>query len=95
MKMRFWLRPLLALAAAGVCLFLLGRLTRPKYTEGILEGGLIDDYYEETGGHQVLFIGDCEVYESFTPPTLFAEYPGDGAAAHVAEPVYSGGDPCV
>ena len=74
MKMRFWLRPLLALAAAGVCLFLLGRLTRPKYTEGILEGGLIDDYYEETGGHQVLFIGDCEVYESFTPPTLFAEY---------------------
>ena len=56
--MRFWLRPLLALAAAGVRLFLLGRLTRPKYTEGILEGGLIDDYYEETGGHQVLFIGD-------------------------------------
>ena len=47
MKMRFWLRPLLALAAAGVCLFLLGRLTRPKYTEGILEGGLIDDYYED------------------------------------------------
>ena len=72
--MRFWLRPLLALAAAGVCLFLLGRLTRPKYTEGILEGGLIDDYYEETGGHQVLFIGDCEVYEGFIPAVLWEEY---------------------
>lgn len=66
---------LTAVLCGGMILFL-GRLTLPKYASGIVEGGLVDDYYEEVEAgntHQVLFIGDCEVYESFTPPTLFAE----------------------
>lgn len=65
---------LLTVVLSGATLLFLGRLTLPKYASGIVEGGLIDDYYEETLPHQVLFIGDCEVYESFTPPTLFEEY---------------------
>jgi hypothetical protein len=47
----------------------------PKYQGASREGSLIDDYYaEEVYNHDVLFVGDCEVYESFTPPTLWEEY---------------------
>lgn len=41
------------------------------------ERGLIGEYYDETDAgntHQVVFVGDCEVYESFIPPVLFEEY---------------------
>lgn len=64
--------PLLAL----VLLWLAQALLTPKYANGEnREGSLVADYYELTGErHDVLFLGDCEVYESYTPPTLFAEY---------------------
>lgn len=64
--------PLLAL----VLLWLAQALLTPKYANGEnREGGLVADYYELTDErHDVLFLGDCEVYESYTPPTLFAEY---------------------
>ena len=62
---------LLALATA---LTLLGRLVEPKYLSEQKEGGLVRDYYKETSSHDVLFVGDCEVYENFTPATLYAEY---------------------
>lgn len=74
MKHKRLVYALLTLVLTGAALWFLGRLTLPKYASGIVEGGLIDDYYEETQPHQVLFIGDCEVYESFTPPTLFSEF---------------------
>lgn len=76
MKRKRVLYALLTLVLCGGMLVFLGKLTLPKYASGIVEGGLVDDYYEEVEAgntHQVLFIGDCEVYESFTPPTLFSE----------------------
>ena len=42
-----------------------------------LERGIIGEYYDETDAgntHQVVFVGDCEVYESFVPPVLYEEY---------------------
>lgn len=77
MKRKRVLYALLTAVLCGGIIAFLGKLTLPKYASGIVEGGLIDDYYEEMEAgntHQVLFIGDCEVYESFTPPTLFAEF---------------------
>jgi hypothetical protein len=38
------------------------------------EGALVGEYYAEKNDHDVIFIGDCEVYEGFTPPTLWKEY---------------------
>lgn len=41
------------------------------------ERGLIGEYYDETDAgntHQVIFVGDCEVYESFVPPVLYEKY---------------------
>ncbi len=49
-------------------------LLMPKYMTDTKEGALIGEYYDQAGGHDVLFIGDCEVYESFTPPTLWEQY---------------------
>ncbi|MBQ7320805.1 MAG: SGNH/GDSL hydrolase family protein [Clostridia bacterium] len=53
---------------------LLTALMTPKYMTSIPEGALIAEYYEETSPHQVLFVGDCEVYENFSPITLWEEY---------------------
>ncbi|MBO5702235.1 MAG: SGNH/GDSL hydrolase family protein [Clostridia bacterium] len=38
------------------------------------EGHLLCGYYDTTDMHDVIFIGDCEVYEGFVPATLFEEY---------------------
>ena len=63
-------------AAVAVLLVwqLLTALLTPKYMTSIPEGALIAEYYEETMPHQVLFVGDCEVYENFSPVTLWQEY---------------------
>ena len=67
---------------ACVCIVLVGAaflwfaqiLLMPKYMSDNREGALVAEYYNETTDHDVLFLGDCEVYESFTPPTLWEEY---------------------
>ncbi len=46
----------------------------PKYMERSPEGSLIGEYYDNAGSNDVIFIGDCEVYENFSPITLWKEY---------------------
>lgn len=57
-------------------LFLLQQLLVPKYMSEIYEGAMIGEYYDEVkqGRHQVLFVGDCELYENISPITLYQEY---------------------
>lgn len=50
------------------------RILMPKYVDDIREGALIGEYYKEDANHDVIFIGDCEVYENFSPITLWEEY---------------------
>lgn len=54
--------------------FGLQRLVTPKYASGIVEGGFVREYYADKPDHDVIFIGDCEVYENFSPITLYREY---------------------
>lgn len=56
--------------------FFLQALLMPKYMWEIQEGAMIAEYYNEDnkGGNDVLFVGDCEVYENFSPVTLWNEY---------------------
>ena len=35
---------------------------------------MVEEYYQETTDHEVLFVGDCEVYENFSPITLYEDY---------------------
>ena len=51
----------------------LSALVMPKYIENP-EGRLVGEYYSQAGENDVLFLGDCEVYESFIPAVLWEEY---------------------
>ena len=69
-------RIIIALSATLITALLLcylQLLVKPKYIDNP-EGALIPEYYAEAGDHDVIFIGDCEVYESFIPAYLFENY---------------------
>lgn len=55
-------------------LWFLQRLLMPKYMSGITEGAMIAEYYKEEKDHDVVFIGDCELYENISPAVLWEEY---------------------
>lgn len=57
-----------------VSLFLLQRLLMPKYVDDVVEGAFVAEYYNEEKDHDVIFVGDCEVYENFSPVVLWQEY---------------------
>ena len=82
MQKRSWFAPIVALLLLGLLVWGLGRLVRPKYASGItLEGSMVENWYaHKDQDHRVLFIGDCEVYESFSPVTLFNEF---GATSYI------------
>ena len=65
---------IMALAVSVAILILLQMLLVPKYMEHSPEGALIGEYYENAGNNDVIFIGDCEVYENFSTITLWEEY---------------------
>lgn len=62
-----------AILVICVLLSFLQMLVMPKYTDN-KEGALVSEYYGEIGEHDVLFVGDCEVYESFVPAVLWERY---------------------
>lgn len=55
-------------------LWLLQRLVMPKYMSEATEGAMIAEYYAEEKNHDVIFIGDCEVYDTFVPAILWEDY---------------------
>lgn len=55
-------------------LFLLQRLLSPKYVDDVVEGAFVAEYYRDEKDHDVIFVGDCEVYENFSPAVLWGEY---------------------
>lgn len=65
------------IATVCVILLVLGflqRLLMPKYMTDIVEGAMIAEYYDTEKNHDVLFLGDCEVYENFSPCRLWEKY---------------------
>jgi hypothetical protein len=65
---------ILVFAAMIGCLYLLQRLLVPKYQTGIVEGSMVEEYYDETLNHDVIFVGDCEIYENFSTIELWEKY---------------------
>ncbi len=62
------------LLAGGCLLWFLQLLVMPKYMTESREGAMTAEYYNESTDHDVLFLGDCEVYECYTPATLWEQY---------------------
>lgn len=55
-------------------------LVQPKYKEDLVEGSFISDYYSSSFDHEVIIIGDCEVYANFSPMEMYEQ---DGIKAYV------------
>lgn len=63
-----------AVVLAFVLVFsFLNMLLQPKYMDSLVEGGMISEYYDKAGGHDVIFVGDCEVYANFTPMEMYRQ----------------------
>ena len=63
-------------AALLACLILIQAVLIPKYVSVAPEGSLTAEYYTDVSevSHDLLFVGDCEVYETFIPAVLWEEY---------------------
>ena len=69
-----FLMNLAAVSIAWIIIMLLQGLLMPKYVTAIHEGNLVREYYDEVKKHDVIFIGDCEVFSNFSPVTLWEKY---------------------
>ena len=58
----------------------LNRLVMPKYATDLVEGSFTKEYYAEEKDHEVIFIGDCEVYANISPMVMYENY---GITAYV------------
>ncbi len=70
-KLKRWI---LSVILAVAVWSLLQRLLAPKYAVTAPEGAMVAEYYEEVKDHDVIFIGDCELYENISPMVLWEEY---------------------
>ena len=74
-----WLRALcvvLALLILAAIPAVLSPILEPKYVTTSKEGSLTEEYYRSVAetNHDVIFVGDCEIFESFIPAILWEEY---------------------
>lgn len=61
-------------SAVLLSLYFLQKLVMPKYMSDATEGAMIEEYYAADKNHDVIFIGDCEVYDTFVPAILWENY---------------------
>ena len=64
---------IVVLLAFCIDLTLVTLLLQPKYMTDLEEGSFISQYYREAGNHDVIFIGDCEVYANFSPLEMYRQ----------------------
>lgn len=62
-----------AILIISIILVLFSMLLVPKYITNP-EGRLTGEYYSQSGDNDVIFLGDCEVYETFVPAILWEKY---------------------
>lgn len=79
-KLKTVLSVILVLAVFVGAFSLTSRLLAPKYMTDLEEGSMLAQYYREKGNHDVVFIGDCEVYANFSPMEMYRQ---NGITAYV------------
>jgi len=79
-KLKTVLSVILVLAVFVGAFSLTSRLLAPKYMTDLEEGSMMAQYYREKGNHDVVFIGDCEVYANFSPMEMYRQ---NGITAYV------------
>ena len=71
--MKKFLKILVILILIAIVFYLTNKLLMPKYMDNLVEGSMISQYYNEEKNHEVIFIGDCEVYANFSPMVIYEE----------------------
>ncbi|MDE6567864.1 MAG: hypothetical protein K2K70_09070, partial [Lachnospiraceae bacterium] len=69
--------PLVSVLVVLILFVVLQRLVEPKYDgrdDMPLEGNFTAEYYQETRDHDVIMVGDCEVYENIDTMALWKDY---------------------
>lgn len=46
-------------------------LVAPKYQTSLVEGSFTSEYYKTNKNHDVIILGDCEVYENISPMEMY------------------------
>ncbi len=72
--MKTIIRRIVSVVIVIALLAALQRLVVPKYVDDVVEGGFTSEYYHEKNPHEVLMVGDCELYENFSPITMWKNY---------------------
>src|SRR5690554_7376319 len=65
---------IICIVLAIMILAFLQELLMPKYMSTIFEGNLVEEYYDSNKDHDVIFIGDCEVFSNVSPIVLWEKY---------------------
>lgn len=68
-----YLKPIIIIIMFILIFIFLNKLLSPKYMTDLVEGNMTYEYYDEEKNHEVIFIGDCEVYANFSPMVLYEE----------------------
>ena len=79
-KMKTTLSVIAVLLVFVAVFCLVTQLLTPKYMTDLVEGSMISQYYRESGNHDVVFIGDCEVYANYSPMEM---YRSQGITAYI------------
>lgn len=69
-----FIKPFIIILISILLFILAGKLLEPKYMSGVLEGAMISEYYDDPTDHNVVFIGDCELYENISPVYLWENF---------------------
>lgn len=66
-----YIKSFLIILVFFLLIIILGKLVSLKYINLYPEGSFISDYYKEENKHDVIFLGDCEAYTSFSPVVMY------------------------
>ncbi len=72
--MKKLLRFITTIALLILSFLALQRLLMPKYMNNTQEGAMTAEYYYSVKNHDVIFFGDCQVYETYSPCILWDHY---------------------
>ena len=74
MQKKRLIRCITATAVFAIIFLLLQQLLTPKYATSLFHGNMTREYYASAKDHNILFIGDCEVFATFSPVTLWENF---------------------
>ena len=74
MKYKRIFRCTVAIVVFTIIFLAIQQLLTPKYVSELIHGNMIREYYTSAKDHNIIFIGDCEVFATFSPVVLWEDF---------------------